>query len=130
MLLTYLLPLLATFFVVTAGGQTQTAAPGTTLDEAMPPGANFDKAEFRFWLPAGLVRTAAALNDRFGGRLMPDLPLRGGLEWALTIGPIDGSSGERLLGRPYRSLAESLADAVRWWAEQGTIPRASAGRLI
>ena len=26
---------------------------GTTLDEVIPPGANFDKAEFRLWLPDG-----------------------------------------------------------------------------
>ncbi|HYV98426.1 MAG TPA: hypothetical protein VE967_13275 [Gemmatimonadaceae bacterium] len=39
----------------------QTAAP--TLDEAIPPGANFDKAEFRLWMPPGVdkVRAIAVL---------------------------------------------------------------------
>jgi poly(3-hydroxybutyrate) depolymerase len=29
------------------------AVPGQFLDETIPPGANFDKAEFKFWLPDG-----------------------------------------------------------------------------
>jgi nucleoside-diphosphate-sugar epimerase len=74
----------------------------------------------RLWLPARLVKAAARLNDRAAGRLLADLPTRAGLEWALTIGPIDGSSGERLLGRPYRPLAETLEDTLRWWADHGT----------
>src|SRR6185295_13221473 len=31
-------------------GQTQTPSPGT-IDETIPPGANYDKAEFRLWVP-------------------------------------------------------------------------------
>lgn len=83
----------------------------------------------RIWLPAGLVAGAARLNDRIGGRLMADLPTRASLEWTLTIGPIDGSSGERLLGRPYRPLATTLADALTWWSDHGTVPRSTIGRL-
>ena len=74
-------------------------------------------------------RAAASLNDRVGGRLMRDLPTRGSMEWPLTIGPIDGSTGASLLGRAYRSLDESLADSLRWWADHGTIPRGWIGRL-
>jgi dienelactone hydrolase len=29
----------------------QNPNPGTTLDESVPPGANFDKADFRLWIP-------------------------------------------------------------------------------
>ena len=83
----------------------------------------------RIWLPRGLVAGAARFNDRFGGRLMADLPTRASLEWTLTIGPIDGSSGESLLGRPYRTLATTLADTLRWWSDHGTVPRSSIGRL-
>ncbi len=37
--------------------QTPPLAPDpTTLDETAPPGANFDKAEFRFWAPDGVAR--------------------------------------------------------------------------
>ena len=60
---------------------------------------------------------------------MRDLPARAALEWPLTIGPIDGSTGERLLGRPYRPFDETLADSLRWWANHGTIPRSWIGRL-
>ena len=83
----------------------------------------------RMWLPAGLVKAAVRLNDRFDGRLRTDLPTRAGLEWTLTIGPIDGSSGEGLLGRSYRPLDETLADTLRWWSDHGIIPRAWVGRL-
>ena len=83
----------------------------------------------RIWLPASLVKAGAGLNDRVGGRLMRDLPARAALEWPLTIGPIDGSTGERLLGRPYRPFDETLADSLRWWASHGTIPRSWIGRL-
>ena len=31
------------------------------FDEAIPPGVNFDKAEFRLWLPAGVKRVRAVL---------------------------------------------------------------------
>jgi len=37
------------------------AAAGTLLDEAIPPGNNFDKAEFRMWLPPGVPSFDAAL---------------------------------------------------------------------
>ncbi|MET1231303.1 MAG: NAD-dependent epimerase/dehydratase family protein [Candidatus Limnocylindrales bacterium] len=83
----------------------------------------------RIWLPPSLAKAGASLNDRLGGRLMRDMPTRAGLEWPLGIGPIDGSTGERLLGRPYRPLDETLADSLRWWADHGTIPRAWIGRL-
>lgn len=40
--------------------QAQAPAPlqpdPTTLDEAAPPGANYDKAEFRFWAPEGIAK--------------------------------------------------------------------------
>jgi nucleoside-diphosphate-sugar epimerase len=83
----------------------------------------------RIWLPPALVRAAARVNDGVGGRLLAELPTRVNLEWALTIGPIDGSSGERLLGRAYRPLAATLEDTLRWWAGHGTVPRSWIGRL-
>jgi poly(3-hydroxybutyrate) depolymerase len=35
------------------------AAPSRTLDESIPPGNNYDKAEFRLWLPEGLASVRA-----------------------------------------------------------------------
>jgi poly(3-hydroxybutyrate) depolymerase len=54
-----------------------TQAPqGTVLEEMIPPGANFDKAEFKFWLPkgAGAVRAVLVLvpGSNGDGRPMAD----------------------------------------------------------
>jgi dienelactone hydrolase len=59
----------AVAFVALAGlaqAQAQTPRPPlapdpTTLDEAAPPGANYDKAEFRFWAPEGVAELAGIL---------------------------------------------------------------------
>src|SRR6185295_1595198 len=37
------------------------AAPAGTLEEVIPPGANFDKAEFRFWSPPGSAKLRGTL---------------------------------------------------------------------
>jgi len=44
-------------------------SPGTTLDHVIPPGANFDKAEFRLWIPdgAGAVRAVVVLMPGSNG---------------------------------------------------------------
>ncbi len=51
---------------------------GTTLDFTVPPGANFDKAEFRLWVPPGAVPLQAALvlvpGSNGDGRPMADEP--------------------------------------------------------
>jgi poly(3-hydroxybutyrate) depolymerase len=41
----------------------QSAAPASVLDDSVPPGANFDRAQFRLWLPntAGALRGALIL---------------------------------------------------------------------
>ena len=87
------------------------------------------RATRRLWLSPRLITTAAVLNDRLGGRLMPSLPTRASLEWPLTAGAVDGSSGERLLGRAYRPLEVSLGDTLRWWAANDVVPRSWIGRL-
>jgi len=53
--MTLRLPVMAAICFLTAAqpAMAQGAATGTTYDDALPPGANFDKAEFRFWLPSG-----------------------------------------------------------------------------
>ena len=46
-----------------ARGMAQTVAASPGLDDSMPPGANFDKAQFRLWVPntAGALRGALIL---------------------------------------------------------------------
>jgi nucleoside-diphosphate-sugar epimerase len=82
----------------------------------------------RTFVPPGPLRALARVNDRLGGRLIEG-PTAAGLEYVLTSPPIDGSSGEALLGRPYRSLEESLVDSIRWWAANGTIDAKLSGSL-
>jgi dihydroflavonol-4-reductase len=84
----------------------------------------------RLWLSPTSTRRGAALNDLTGGLLMRALPSRDSLEFILTGVPIDGSSGEVALGRPYRGIDATLTDTLRWWASNGVIPRRWAGRLI
>jgi poly(3-hydroxybutyrate) depolymerase len=52
--------------VVSAAGQT---ANQRILDESVPPGANFDKAEFRFWIPENLstIRAVVVLTPGSNG---------------------------------------------------------------
>ena len=83
----------------------------------------------RLWLSAAWTRRAASLNDLTGGLLVAALPPRGSLDFILTSAPIDGSSGEALLGRPYRAIEATIADTLRWWAANGVIPRRWLGRL-
>ena len=40
---------------------TSAGAQPSVFDETIPPGANFDKAEFRLWVPPGLARVRAVL---------------------------------------------------------------------
>ena len=86
------------------------------------------KRGHRLFLPHALVRATASLNDRFGGGLVPDLPLRAGLEFLLGTGPIDGTSGGPAIGAPYRPLDETFRDTLAWWAANGVVTRAEAGR--
>src|SRR5262245_14560553 len=41
----------ACFAVVAMSALTRAQDAGTTLEEVIPPGRNFDKAEFRMWIP-------------------------------------------------------------------------------
>src|SRR5436190_16296339 len=50
------LALIVCSFFVPAAVESQVAA---TLDEVVPPGRNFDKAEFRLWIPKDLVQVRA-----------------------------------------------------------------------
>lgn len=83
----------------------------------------------RQFLPGGVIRTVAAVNDRLGAP-MAELPPPSGFEYMLRCPPvIDGSRAERDLGITYRDFDETLSDALRWWAANGTLERTEAGRL-
>ena|SRR5579872_3942711 len=47
------------FFVTAAIACFASAVHAATFDEMLPPGANFDKAAFRLWLPDGVARVRA-----------------------------------------------------------------------
>ena len=83
----------------------------------------------RIFLPRAAIRAVARVNDAFGGRLVPDIPRTAGLEYPLAPKRIDGSSGRELLGREYRPLEETFADALRWWVANGMLARGDVGRL-
>jgi dihydroflavonol-4-reductase len=81
----------------------------------------------RVVVPRPMVRLMTSLNDVTRGRLAPSVPPRASAEFQLTLGPIDGSTGRELLGRPYRELTETLRDTFAWWAEHGMLDIAAAG---
>jgi nucleoside-diphosphate-sugar epimerase len=83
----------------------------------------------RFFTSDSTTRRLARLNDLAGGRLGA-LPESGSLDFMLSSArSVDVSRSERALGLAYRPLRETVADAVRWWAANGTIPAKAAGRL-
>lgn len=84
----------------------------------------------RVVLPGSVVQVLARVNDVMGGRLAPDVPPRPSLEYMLTTGRIDGSSGQEALGRPYRDLADTFRDTFAWWAEHGLLDPRAAGAAL
>ena len=83
----------------------------------------------RLFLPRALTTAAATLNDGLGGRLSAALPPRDSVEFMVSLGPVDGAGALGRLGVPDRPFETSIGDAIRWWAENGVVPRALAGRL-
>jgi dihydroflavonol-4-reductase len=83
----------------------------------------------RMFLGAGWIRRLARLNDLAGGHLGP-LPEADRLDFLLdNAKAVDTTRSERELGLGYRSLRETVADTIRWWATNGVIGAGSAGRL-
>ncbi len=52
---------LATSSLFAAAGTPLQAPAGQTFDESMPSGANFDKADFRLWVPDDLAQAKAVV---------------------------------------------------------------------
>jgi nucleoside-diphosphate-sugar epimerase len=83
----------------------------------------------RLFLPAPAIRAMARLNDVAGGRLGP-LPESGRLDFLLdSARTVDTTRSTAELGLIYRPFRETLADTIRWWAANGVIDAAVAGRL-
>jgi dihydroflavonol-4-reductase len=82
----------------------------------------------RFLSPAA-VRRVAKVNDLFGGRLSP-LPASPAIDWLLdNAQAVDTSRTRSELGLEFRPIRETLADAIRWWAEHDLVDRELAGKL-
>lgn len=82
----------------------------------------------RFLSPAA-VRRLAKVNDLFGGRLSP-LPASPAIDWLLdNAQAVDTSRTRSELGLEFRPIRETLADAIRWWAEHDLVDRELAGKL-
>jgi dihydroflavonol-4-reductase len=106
-----------------AGGRYLVTAGTRTLREmSRMMDAAMGRHRRRVFIPRPAARAMASLNDRFGGRLAPRMPPRPSLEYLLTTGPIDGSSGLPALGLRHRPLEASVADAFEWWASNGMLP--------
>jgi poly(3-hydroxybutyrate) depolymerase len=103
--MTLRLPVMAAICFLAAArlAMAQGAATGTTYDEAVPPGANFDKAEFRFWLPSG----ASAVR-------------------ALVV-LVPGSNGD---GRAMAADVQALLDAIARFAARSTHPEIASAPLL
>jgi nucleoside-diphosphate-sugar epimerase len=82
----------------------------------------------RFLGPA-TVRRLARINDLFGGRLSA-LPPLDSLDWILgNADVVDTTAARTVLGLEFRPLRDTLADAIRWWAEHDLVDRELAGKL-
>ena len=83
----------------------------------------------RRFLGATATRRLAKVNDLFGGRLSV-LPAADSIDWLLdNAAEVDTSRTRADLGMAFRPLRETLADAIRWWAEHDLVDRELAGRL-
>ena len=83
----------------------------------------------RQFLGAAMTRRFAKVNDLFGGRLSP-LPASDLIDWLLdNSAEVDTSRTRADLGLEFRPIRETLADAIRWWAEHDMIDRELAGTL-
>ncbi len=83
----------------------------------------------RRFLGASVLRPLARLNDMVAGRLGA-LPERGSIDWLVgNAAAVDTTRATRELGLSFRPLRETVADAIRWWAEHDSIDRRLAGKL-
>ncbi len=83
----------------------------------------------RIFVPAGVTRATAWLNDVAGGHLL-DLVPAGSLDYLLgNARVVDTSRTTRELGIAFRPLDETLTDTIRWWAAHDVIDAKLAGAL-
>lgn len=89
------------------------------------------RSRMRVFLPRPFVKLLASINDRSHGQLGPRLAPRASIEYLLgNAGTLDGSTGVAALGRPYRSVDETVHDTFEWWARNGMIAPLEAGAAL
>ena len=148
-----ILPLLIASLALTAGtafaqGTTTSAPPapsplpGATLDETVPPGANYEKAEFRFWLPAN-VTTVRAIVVLVPGSNGDGRPMAADVFWQdfatkqqlalvacrFTDKPHDQSFIEDYVNVS-RGSGQALLDVIAKFAESSKHPEVTRAPLL
>ena len=129
-------------FAIVMSVMVPSLASGQALDETLPPGPNFDKADFRFWLPegAGPVRAVVVLvpGSNGDGRPMADDPF-----WrefatkqkAALVGcrftdkPHDQSFIEDYVNVSHGS-GQALLDVIATFAERANHPEVASAPLL
>lgn len=75
------------------------------------------------------IRFVARLNDLLGGRV-GSVRHGGSVDWLFgNAAVVDTTRATHDLGLSFRPLRETVADAIRWWAEHDSIDRRLAGKL-
>jgi len=133
----------AAWFAVVAVSPTLAAqSAGTTLDEVVPRGANFDKAEFRLWVPdsSSILRGVAVLvpGSNGDGRAQVEDPV-----WqAFALKHQLGLVGVRLTDQPHEQLfieeyvnvgkgsGQALLDALTSFARTADRPELASAPLL
>ncbi len=132
--------------VMDAAAAAQAVAPqapaGVVFDETIPPGNNFDKAEFRLWLPAGADRLRAVVvlvpgsngdgRPEAGDRIWQDFASRHRLALLgcrFTDKPHDQSFIEQYVDVSHGS-GQALLDGLAALAARASHPELAAAPLL
>lgn len=83
------------------------------------------------WLPVGLVHAGGRLADAVQRRIPIRIPVSYEMVTSLTADPnCDDDVTRRELGIEYRPVDKTVADTIRWMADEGLISRAQAGWVV
>jgi dienelactone hydrolase len=125
-------------FILMASAQ----APSRTIDETVPPGSNYDKAEFRLWLPEGIasVRAVVIMTPGSNGDGRPQVEEAG---WqAFAVKNSVALVGCRFTDKPHeqafieeyvnvsRGSGKALETALSAFAERSKHPELATAPLL
>jgi poly(3-hydroxybutyrate) depolymerase len=105
-------------------------APSRTMDETVAPGNNYDKAEFRLWLPEGLpsVRAIVIITPGGNGDGRPEVEYA---RWqAFAVKNKVALVGCRFTDRPDPQDKSRRVDLVDGYIENYRNARVEAGRRL